>query len=166
MRRSAPLSTRSVSSWATDSVGVPLASPGNTLARFLPSSGLSRVVVSQAAGCAGAAARTVPLTSTERKCAMSQRVAMTPSYSSPCTPPSSATIGPADEAEIVTTCGEWCSIRADYGVATTRERCSPRPSIPRRISSPTARYRGGRRPSPTPEGVPVLMTSPGSRTMN
>jgi hypothetical protein len=44
--------------------------------------------------------------------------------------------------------------------------CSPRPSIPTRIVSPALRKTGlGLTPSPTPGGVPVVTTSPGSRVM-
>src|SRR6201999_3605748 len=44
--------------------------------------------------------------------------------------------------------------------------CSPRPSMPRRTTSPGFRNRGGFWPRPTPGGVPVEITSPGSRVMN
>ena len=44
--------------------------------------------------------------------------------------------------------------------------CSPRPSMPRRITSPGFRYTGfGFAPMPTPGGVPVVMQSPGSSVM-
>ncbi len=39
----------------------------------------------------------------------------------------------------------------------------PIPSISTTITSPAARKRGGLRKTPTPDGVPVEMTSPGSR---
>ena len=42
----------------------------------------------------------------------------------------------------------------------------PRPSIPSSTTSCGRKYLGGFMPSPTPAGVPVLMTSPGSRVMN
>ena len=48
---------------------------------------------------------------------------------------------------------------------TTSWRCSPRPSMPRVITSPFFRYFGGFMPRPTPGGVPVVITSPGSRVM-
>lgn len=44
--------------------------------------------------------------------------------------------------------------------------CSPRPGMPRRTWSPFFRKRGFGRPMPTPGGVPVAITSPGSRVMN
>ena len=37
----------------------------------------------------------------------------------------------------------------------------PMPSISIRTTSPRRRYRGGSKPVPTPEGVPVAMMSPG-----
>ena len=39
---------------------------------------------------------------------------------------------------------------------------TPMPSISTVTRSPSARYRGGLRKAPTPEGVPVAITSPGS----
>ena len=46
----------------------------------------------------------------------------------------------------------------------TSVRCSPRPSMPTRMTLPDLRNTGlGLTPAPTPGGVPVLMTSPGSR---
>src|SRR4029079_6901734 len=46
-------------------------------------------------------------------------------------------------------------------------RDSPRRSMPSATTSPGARYTGdGFIPSPTPAGVPVLMTSPGKSVMN
>jgi hypothetical protein len=42
----------------------------------------------------------------------------------------------------------------------------PRPSMPSVMTSPPLRKRGGLKPRPTPGGVPVVMTSPGSRRMN
>src|SRR4029079_472010 len=51
------------------------------------------------------------------------------------------------------------------GATFWRER--PSPSMPSSTTSPTLRYTGsGLMPRPTPAGVPVLMTSPGSRDMN
>jgi hypothetical protein len=44
-------------------------------------------------------------------------------------------------------------------------RCSPSFSIPSVTTSPAFRNCGGFIPSPTPGGVPVVMTSPGSRIM-
>ena len=50
--------------------------------------------------------------------------------------------------------------------------CSPNPSMPRCITSPGRRKRGAGVPSfylmpmPTPGGVPVVSTSPGSSVMN
>jgi len=49
---------------------------------------------------------------------------------------------------------------------TTSWRCSPRPSMPRVITSPFFRYSGGFMPMPTPGGVPVVITSPGISVMN
>src|SRR5262252_9601970 len=50
---------------------------------------------------------------------------------------------------------------------TTFWRCSPSPSIPSVTTSPALRNFGsGFMPSPTPGGVPVVMTSPGSSTKN
>src|SRR6476660_6110852 len=50
---------------------------------------------------------------------------------------------------------------------TTFCRCSPRPSMPRVTTSPALRNLGsGFMPRPTPGGVPVVMTSPGSSTKN
>jgi hypothetical protein len=50
--------------------------------------------------------------------------------------------------------------------ATTSWRCSPRPSMPRCMTLPGLRNTGsGLTPMPTPGGVPVLMTSPGSSVM-
>ena len=49
-------------------------------------------------------------------------------------------------------------------VATCR--CVPRPSIPSSISSPAFRKMGGLNPPLTPEGVPVEITSPGSKLIN
>src|SRR2546423_3282471 len=43
---------------------------------------------------------------------------------------------------------------------------SPNPSIPTSTMSPGFRYFGGFIPSPTPAGVPVLITSPGRSVMN
>ena len=43
---------------------------------------------------------------------------------------------------------------------------SPIPSIQTVITSPLPMYRGGLRANPTPSGVPVAITSPGSRVMN
>src|SRR5271166_3432227 len=50
--------------------------------------------------------------------------------------------------------------------ATTRCACRPSPSTPSDIVSPALRKRCGFLPEPTPGGVPVVMTSPGSRIMN
>src|ERR1700758_591844 len=44
--------------------------------------------------------------------------------------------------------------------------CSPNPATPRRTTSPALRNCGGFMPSPTPGGVPVMITSPGSMTKN
>src|SRR5262249_59082175 len=44
--------------------------------------------------------------------------------------------------------------------------CSPSPSMPRRTTSPALRNCGGFMPRPTPGGVPVMITSPGSITKN
>src|SRR6202030_3036964 len=41
--------------------------------------------------------------------------------------------------------------------------CSPSPSMPSVTTSPAFRNVGGFMPRPTPGGVPVMMTSPGSR---
>ena len=50
--------------------------------------------------------------------------------------------------------------------ATTSCRCSPNPSMPRRMTLPGFRNTGcGLTPMPTPGGVPVLITSPGSSVM-
>ena len=50
---------------------------------------------------------------------------------------------------------------------TTSCRDEPSPSIPSSTTSPAFRYTGsGLMPMPTPAGVPVLMTSPGSSVMN
>ena len=43
--------------------------------------------------------------------------------------------------------------------------CSPRPAMPSAMTSPGLRKTGGFMPRPTPGGVPVVMTSPGSSTM-
>jgi len=53
-----------------------------------------------------------------------------------------------------------------YGAATICCRCRPRPAMPSSITSPGCRYRGGVIPIPTPGGVPVLIRSPGFKTMN
>ena len=45
-------------------------------------------------------------------------------------------------------------------------RCSPSPSMPSVITSPGCNQMGGLNPRPTPGGVPVLIRSPGSSTMN
>ena len=45
-------------------------------------------------------------------------------------------------------------------------RCSPKPSIPNSTTSPCFKYCGGFIPIPTPDGVPVDMTSPGNKVMN
>jgi len=55
--------------------------------------------------------------------------------------------------------------------ATTFWVCSPRPSMPRCITSPRFKNTGAGLPSfltpmPTPGGVPVVMMSPGSSVMN
>src|SRR3954451_1033907 len=50
--------------------------------------------------------------------------------------------------------------------ATISWRCSPRPSMPSVMTSPTLRKVGGFMPRPTPGGVPVVMMSPGSSVMN
>lgn len=52
---------------------------------------------------------------------------------------------------------------AHYPAAITVCCCSPRPSTPSLTRSPTCRKRP--RPMPTPCGVPVQITSPGSRVM-
>lgn len=44
--------------------------------------------------------------------------------------------------------------------------CWPRPSMPSVMTSPAFKNRGGFMPRPTPGGVPVVMTSPASSTMN
>ena len=41
---------------------------------------------------------------------------------------------------------------------------TPNPSIPNSITSPSWRYRGGFKPSPTPNGVPVDIISPGNNS--
>ena len=57
--------------------------------------------------------------------------------------------------------------RLSYSLkGTTFERCSPRPSTRKTNSSPAFRYSGGFLAEPTPGGVPVVTTSPGSSTMN
>jgi hypothetical protein len=54
-----------------------------------------------------------------------------------------------------------------YGLkGTTVWRCSPRWSMRSVITSPALRYSRGLRAEPTPGGVPVVTTSPGSSTMN
>ena len=51
-------------------------------------------------------------------------------------------------------------------LASTAWRCSPRPSMPTRMTSPPLRNTGvGLMPMPTPGGVPVTTTSPGSSVM-
>ena len=55
--------------------------------------------------------------------------------------------------------------RAHRAASTTRCVCSPRLSMPRRMTSPARRYSGGFWPRPTPGGVPVEMTSPDCRLM-
>ena len=55
--------------------------------------------------------------------------------------------------------------RGQPGQVRTSWRCSPSPPTPRRITSPVFRKRWGLWPAPTPGGVPVGMTSPGSRVM-
>src|SRR2546423_1067995 len=47
------------------------------------------------------------------------------------------------------------------GKATGRWACAPRPSADRRIWSPALRNFGDLKPAPTPDGVPVGITSPG-----
>ena len=84
----------------------PFADPGKTLARFSPSIGLSRKVACHAAGCAGAEIRTLPPTRLLCKNLASHSAAITPSYSSPCTPPRIATVGPGFVEVIVYTCGK------------------------------------------------------------
>jgi hypothetical protein len=53
-----------------------------------------------------------------------------------------------------------------YCAATVCCLCVPSLSMPNSITSPTLRKVGGVMPIPTPGGVPVLMRSPGSSTMN
>ena len=56
---------------------------------------------------------------------------------------------------------------ADYSSdATTVLVMAPMPSISHVTTSPGLRNRGGFRKQPTPGGVPVKMTSPGSRVTN
>ena len=55
---------------------------------------------------------------------------------------------------------------APPGQRLTCCRCDPSPSIPRVMTSPSARKTGGLRPLPTPGGVPVVMMSPGCNDMN
>ena len=59
------------------------------------------------------------------------------------------------------------SVRGLYrsSQALTSWRCSPRPSTPKRMTSPGLRKIGGSWPRPTPGGVPVAMTSPGNRVI-
>src|SRR5690606_27720481 len=45
-------------------------------------------------------------------------------------------------------------------------RCLPSPTASTSTTSPDCRYRGGVLPMPAPAGVPVLIMSPGSSTMN
>src|SRR6266508_473361 len=51
---------------------------------------------------------------------------------------------------------------SDPSRAAIRVSSTPSPSISTRISSPALRNSGGLRPAPTPDGVPVAITSPGS----
>src|SRR5208337_5534795 len=53
-----------------------------------------------------------------------------------------------------------------FGLQTTRCRCEPRMSPSSSTTSPRLRNCGGFMPRPTPWGVPVMTTSPGSRVMN
>ena len=49
--------------------------------------------------------------------------------------------------------------------ATIRWFCSPSPSTDKRTRSPGFKKRGGLKPMPTPDGVPVGITSPGSKVV-
>ena len=49
--------------------------------------------------------------------------------------------------------------------ALTSWHCLPRPSTPKRMTSPGLRKIGGSWPRPTPGGVPVAMMSPGNRVI-
>ncbi len=51
-------------------------------------------------------------------------------------------------------------------LAITCWREDPSPSIPSSTTSPALRKTGGLKPSPTPAGVPVLITSPGNNDIN
>lgn len=55
---------------------------------------------------------------------------------------------------------------AEFQPLTTRLAVDPRPSIPHSTRSPASRKHGGDMPMPTPPGVPVAITSPGSKVMN
>lgn len=56
--------------------------------------------------------------------------------------------------------------RGVYGFHAASVCCdTPSPSIPNSTTSPAFRYFGGRIPRPTPAGVPVLITSPGTSVM-
>ena len=69
--------------------------------------------------------------------------------------------GGEDDARPRSQAFHWPSAQAAFH-ATTRWSCRPSPSIPSDIVSPAFRNRGGFLPDPTPGGVPVVMTSPGS----
>ena len=59
------------------------------------------------------------------------------------------------------------AVMCGHGQATACCFDSPSPSMPSSTTSPGLRKTGvGFKPRPTPGGVPVLMTSPGSRVMN
>lgn len=64
--------------------------------------------------------------------------------------------------------GAFCVFCASCGYFsfTATWRWEPRPSTPHSKTSPSCTKRGGSKPSPTPAGVPVEITSPGSRDMN
>ena len=57
------------------------------------------------------------------------------------------------------------AVRHQAGDATTVLRSVPIPSISDSMTSPGCRYSGGVRAKPTPSGVPVAISMPGSRVM-
>jgi hypothetical protein len=167
IRRSTPTISRSASRRAICSVGLSSSLPGNTRARFVPSPGLLRMRADQAGGCAGAA---IPTSPRSRSPSSARRSTFRGDH-----PLVLVAVDPAEDPH-----DRSGSRRGDhidsgerrrhrnvgYRAATAWERCAPSPEIPRSRRSPGTRYLGGCRPNPTPAGVPVLMMSPGSRTMN
>ena len=60
----------------------------------------------------------------------------------------------------------WGAWVVNQSACTVRWRCSPRPSMPKRMTCPARKNTGsGLMPRPTPGGVPVEMTSPGCSDM-